>query len=49
MDNSDWSRNGDYIPTRWESQVDAVGILANAKFNAHAENVVGLMTMAGKQ
>jgi 26S proteasome regulatory subunit N10 len=49
VDNSDWSRNGDYLPTRWEAQQDAVALIANAKFQAHAESSVGLMTMAGKQ
>lgn len=37
------------MPTRWEAQVDALGVLANSKFNAHPENTVGLMIMAGKQ
>jgi len=27
VDNSDYSRNGDFIPTRWEAQIDAVNII----------------------
>ncbi|KAK0536799.1 proteasome regulatory particle base subunit rpn10 [Tilletia horrida] len=48
LDNSEWMRNGDYTPSRWEAQTDAVNILFDAKTNSNPENVVGLMTMAGK-
>jgi len=41
-------RNGDYTPSRWEAQTDAVNILFDAKTNSNPENVVGMMTMAGK-
>ncbi|KAI8804060.1 hypothetical protein BJ742DRAFT_826291 [Cladochytrium replicatum] len=41
-------RNGDYTPTRMQSQADAVTILFNAKTQSNPENTVGLMTMAGK-
>lgn len=48
IDNSEWMRNGDYPPTRWEAQSDAVNVLFDAKTNSHPENMVGIMTMAGK-
>ena len=37
------------MPTRWDAETDAAALISNAKFNAHPENAVGLMTMAGKQ
>jgi 26S proteasome regulatory subunit N10 len=49
MDNSEWMRNGDYVPTRFEAQNDAVTFLFNAKTQSNPENTVGLMTMAGKR
>lgn len=48
IDNSEWMRNGDYPPTRWDAQADAVNILFDAKTNSHPENMVGILTMAGK-
>uniref|UniRef100_A0A7S0RNZ3 26S proteasome non-ATPase regulatory subunit 4 homolog n=1 Tax=Chlamydomonas leiostraca TaxID=1034604 RepID=A0A7S0RNZ3_9CHLO len=48
MDNSEWTRSGDYAPTRFQAQSDAVNLLAGAKTQAHPENTVGVLTMAGK-
>ena len=48
LDNSEWMRNGDYVPTRWDAQADAVNVLFDAKTNSHPENMVGVVTMAGK-
>ncbi|PKI83291.1 proteasome regulatory particle base subunit rpn10 [Malassezia vespertilionis] len=48
IDNSEWMRNGDYPPSRWEAQADAVNIVFDAKTNSNPENMVGIMTMAGK-
>ena len=48
MDNSEWTRSGDYAPTRFQAQADAVNLLAGAKTQAHPENTVGVLTMAGK-
>lgn len=48
IDNSEWMRNGDYPPTRWDAQSDAVNILFDAKTNSNPENMVGILTMAGK-
>ncbi|KAG6874015.1 hypothetical protein C0995_007972 [Termitomyces sp. Mi166 len=48
IDNSEYMRNGDYQPTRWEAQKDAVNIVFQTKIDANPENTVGIMTMAGK-
>ena len=48
VDNSEFTRNGDYAPTRFQAQTDAVNLLAGAKTQHHPENTVGVMTMAGK-
>ena len=49
VDNSEWTRNGDYAPTRFSAQNEAVGYLANAKLQENQESSVGLMTMAGSR
>jgi len=48
LDNSEWSRNGDYSPSRLEAQVDAANLICGAKTQAHPENCCGIVTMAGK-
>ncbi|KAL9584627.1 MAG: hypothetical protein Q9212_002003 [Teloschistes hypoglaucus] len=48
VDNSESSRNGDYVPSRWEAQSDAVNLIFSAKTQANPESSVGLMTMGGK-
>ena len=48
VDKSDWTRNSDYAPTRFQAQADCVNLLAGAKTQANAENTVGVLTMAGK-
>ena len=47
MDNSEASRNGDYVPSRWEAQSDAVNLIFSSKTNANPESSVGLMSMGG--
>ena len=42
IDNSEWTRNGDYAPTRFQAQADAVNLLAGAKTQANPENTVHL-------
>lgn len=49
VDNSEHARNGDYLPSRFEAQSDAVNLLFSAKTNANPESSVGLMTMGGTQ
>lgn len=41
-------RNGDYTPTRFQAQAQAVSAVFSAKTDANPESAVGLMTMAGK-
>lgn len=40
--------NGDYLPTRFEAQAQAVSTVFSAKTDTNPESAVGLMTMAGK-
>ena len=48
VDNSESSRNGDYQPTRFEAQADAVNIIFQSIVQGNPESSVGLMNMAGK-
>lgn len=48
LDNSDWMRNGDYVPTRLEAQHDAASMICGSRIESNAENTVGLLSMAGK-
>ncbi|CAM8934672.1 unnamed protein product [Rhodiola kirilowii] len=48
VDNSEWMRNGDYSPTRFQAQADAVSLICGAKTQSNPENTVGVMIMAGK-
>lgn len=48
VDNSESSRNGDYTPTRFEAQADAVNIIFQNVVNGNPESSVGLMSMGGK-
>lgn len=47
LDNSDYTRNGDYMPTRFDSQSDAANLLCGAKTNQNPENAVGILASAG--
>ncbi len=47
MDNSEFNRNGDFAPSRWESQQDAASNICDVKLNQNPENTLGVMTMAG--
>jgi 26S proteasome regulatory subunit N10 len=47
IDNSEFMRNGDYQPTRFDAQADAVSTVVQTKLDANAENTVGVLTMAG--
>lgn len=49
MDNSDWVRNGDYHPSRWDAEVEAANLIAESKSERNPENGLGLITMAGKR
>lgn len=47
VDNSESSRNGDYVPSRWEAQTDAANLIFQYKSQANPESSVGLMSMGG--
>eukprot|EP00536_Pseudo-nitzschia_multiseries_P004145 jgi/Psemu1/253335/estExt_Genewise1Plus.C_670093 len=42
VDNSEFMRNGDYVPTRLEAQQDAANLLVGAKTQSHPESTVGV-------
>ncbi|XP_062254724.1 26S proteasome non-ATPase regulatory subunit 4-like isoform X2 [Platichthys flesus] len=46
VDNSEYMRNGDFLPTRLQAQQDAVIIVCHSKTRSNPENNVGLITMA---
>jgi 26S proteasome regulatory subunit N10 len=48
VDNSESSRNGDYTPTRYEAQSDAVSMIFSTITQRNPESSVGLMSMGGK-
>ncbi|KAG6330216.1 hypothetical protein ID866_8874 [Astraeus odoratus] len=48
IDNSEYMRNGDYVPSRFDAQTDAVNTIFQTKIDSNPENTVGLMTMAYK-
>nr|POF26261.1 26s proteasome non-atpase regulatory subunit 4 like [Quercus suber] len=47
VDNSESARNGDYVPSRWDAQADAVNLIFHSKTQANPESSVGLMSMGG--
>jgi len=47
VDNSEFMRNGDFLPTRLQAQQDAVGMVANSKLRSNPESNVGLLTLSG--
>ncbi|WVQ64310.1 uncharacterized protein L199_002472 [Kwoniella botswanensis] len=47
LDNSEYMRNGDYPPTRFQAQAQAVQTVFTAKTDSNPESAVGLMSMAG--
>ena len=49
LDNSAFAINGDYEPTRWESQVDSASLLIQAKLEANQQSSVGVALMGGDQ
>ena len=49
LDNSDWTRNGDYAPTRWTAQVEAANLIIENHCQANPENGLGITSVAGKR
>eukprot|EP01086_Lenisia_limosa_P015180 TRINITY_DN4768_c0_g1_i1.p1 TRINITY_DN4768_c0_g1~~TRINITY_DN4768_c0_g1_i1.p1 ORF type:complete len:407 (-),score=109.27 TRINITY_DN4768_c0_g1_i1:40-1260(-) len=47
LDNSEWSRNADYSPSRFRAQADAASVVTTAKTQQHNESTVAVMTSAG--
>lgn len=47
LDNSQFMRNGDYIPSRLEAQHDAANLLVTHKTQSNAESTVGVICMSG--
>lgn len=47
VDNSEFSRNGDFPRTRFVAQIDTVEYIFQAKRNSNPENTVGLVSAAG--
>lgn len=45
VDNSEYMRNGDFVPTRLLAQQDAVNMVCNSKTRANPENTVALLTL----
>ena len=46
LDNSEYMRNGDYIPTRLEAQSDAANLIVNQKTGSNPESTVGVISMS---
>jgi len=49
VDDSEYMRNGDFIPTRMAAVQDAVNIVCLTKTRANPENNVGLLTLASSE
>lgn len=49
VDNSEFMRNGDFLPTRLQAQQDAVGLIAQIKLRSNPESNVGLLTLSGME
>ena len=47
LDNSEYMRNGDYVPTRLEAQHDAANLLISHKIQSNPESTVGVIAMSG--
>jgi len=47
-DCSEWMRNGDFSPNRFDAEKDALGVICSAKTQQNHENTVGLIAMSGE-
>ncbi|ODV83867.1 hypothetical protein CANARDRAFT_9157 [[Candida] arabinofermentans NRRL YB-2248] len=47
IDNSEYMRNGDYLLSRYQAQLDTVEMIFRRKTNANPESTVGVMSMSG--
>ena len=48
LDNSEYMRNGDYVPSRLGAQSDAANLVANQKTQSNPESTVGVIAMSSK-
>jgi len=48
IDNSEWMRNGDFSPSRFEAQQDACVSICGSRTRQNPENSVGLIATAGR-
>jgi len=48
IDNSEWMRNGDYTPNRFEAQNDAANLISSTKIESNPESSVAVISMAGR-
>lgn len=48
FDNSEYMRNGDFVPTRLQAQQDAANLVLQCKLRSNPENGVGVVAMGGK-
>jgi 26S proteasome regulatory subunit N10 len=48
IDNSEWMRNGDFAPNRFDAQKESVHLVAGSKTQSNPESNVGLISMAGR-
>jgi 26S proteasome regulatory subunit N10 len=46
FDNSDYQRNGDYLPTRLNAQKEGINLVCLTKLRSNPENNVGLLTLS---
>eukprot|EP00118_Oscarella_pearsei_P002420 m.10521 g.10521 ORF g.10521 m.10521 type:complete len:409 (+) comp22390_c0_seq2:128-1354(+) len=46
VDNSEYTRNGDFFPTRLQAEQDAVNLICQAKHKSNAENNFGLLSLS---
>ncbi|XP_075532655.1 26S proteasome non-ATPase regulatory subunit 4-like isoform X1 [Dermacentor variabilis] len=49
VDNSEYMRNGDFLPSRLHAQQDAVKVVCHSKMRSHPENNIALMTMSSPE
>ncbi|PVU85611.1 hypothetical protein BB560_006966 [Smittium megazygosporum] len=47
VDNSEWNRNGDFTPNRFQAQIDAIHYLFKLKTQNNPENTVSVLSSAG--
>lgn len=49
IDNSDYMRNGDFVPSRFQAQMDAVYMICESKTRTNPENDVGLIALVNAE